>query len=387
MQVVWNIKLVISMTIYLDNAATTQLDSEVLESMLPYMTKICGNASSVHRYGNYAKVAIEKARKKIAHIFQVAPAEILFTSGGTEGNNLLLSGTIEAMHINNVLTSPLEHLSVRMPLERLAQQGKIKLSYVPIHDTGAICLDFIKNWLIHHEHSLLSFMQVNHEIGNITDITAIAALCKQYCAILHSDTIQSLYCCNSNFHSLSLDLGVASAHKIHGPQGIGFVYIAPEISIVPLILGGHQELNRRGGTENVAHIVGMAKAVEISFRDKEQIVTHVTDIKQYMIQCLRMHIPDVVFNGKSESLTESSPTLLNISLPSCKSDDMLIYHLDIHGIAASTGSACTSGSNRGSEVIAALNQPHKHAIRFSFSKHTTKAEVEQVVSILSTLCL
>ncbi len=371
------------MDIYLDNAATTQLDPEVLAAMMPYMSNLCGNPSSVHRYGCHAKAALEQSRKKIAQLFDVSPSEIYFTSGGTEGNNMLLRGIIEAMQITHVLTSPLEHLAVRMPLEALAKERKIQLSYVCVNQTGDFMLDQVAQWLKAHPHALVSFMQVNHEIGNITDIVAIGQLCRKYGAFFHSDTVQGIYCSLSGF--LSCHLAVGSAHKIHGPKGIGFVYIDSQVSVAPLVIGGSQELNMRAGTENVAHIVGMAKALEIVFRDREKVVANLLAIKQHMVTLLKIHIPDITFNGHSESLTQSSPHLLSISLPESQEGDMLIYNLDIHGIAASTGSACTSGSQIGSEVIAALKKKNNHAIRFSFSKYTTHTEVEKTVALLAEL--
>ena len=374
------------MGIYLDNSATTKLDPEVLESMLPYITNFYGNPSSIHRYGCHAKAVIEKSRKKIACLFNVSPSEILFTSGGTEGNNMLLAGSIEAMHITNVLTSPLEHLSVRMTLEKLASQNKINLTYTTVNQRGDISFDLIEDWLSKHSNALISLMQVNNEIGNIIDIESIGQLCKKYHAILHSDIIQSLYSWEHNFSTLPLHLATGSVHKIHGPKGIGFIYVDPTVSISPLIYGGSQELNMRGGTENISHIVGMATALEIAFRDRIKIVDHLYTIKNHMISLLKLHIPNVTFNGTSESLTQSSPNILNISFPNYQNSDMLIYNLDIHGIAASTGSACTSGSNIGSQVIAALQKEYKHAIRFSFSKHTTLIEIEETVKLLAKFC-
>lgn len=373
------------MDIYLDNAATTQLDPEVLESMIPYMENFCGNPSSIHRHGCRAKSAIEKSRKKIASLFRVSPSEILFTSGGTEGNNMLLSGMIEGMKIAHVLTSPLEHLAVRMPLEQLAKQGKITLTYASVTETGDVILDEVESWLHKHDHALVSFMQVNHEIGNIIDLQTISQLCQKHHAFLHSDTIQSIYCLRDDFSDLSVQLALGSAHKIHGPKGIGFVYIDSKVSIAPLICGGSQELNMRGGTENVASIIGMAKALEITFRDRMKIVTHLSAIKKHMITLLKEQVPGIQFNGNSESLTQSSPTILNVSLPFWEDRDMLIYNLDIHGVAASTGSACTSGSNIGSQVIASLHKENNHAIRFSFSKYTTHLEIEKTVALLSQL--
>lgn len=369
--------------IYLDNAATTQLDPEVLEAMMPYMVNFCGNPSAVHRYGCQAKAAIEKARKKIATLVDVTPAEILFTSGGTEGNNMLLRGIIEAMQIAHVLTSPLEHLAVRIPLEILAKQGKIQLTYVQVNQSGDLILDEIEGWLKAHPHGLVSLMRVNHELGNITDIRAIGALCQRYDGFLHSDTIQAMYCLPPDFVSCHLALG--SGHKIHGPKGIGFVYIDRRVSVTPLIRGGSQELNMRGGTENVAHIVGMAKALEIGHQRREKVIAHLLTIKEHMIELLKKNIPDVIFNGHSASLTKSAPNLLNISFPNWQAHDMLIYNLDIHGIAASSGSACTSGTALGSPVLAALEQPTNHALRFSFSKYTTLEEVEKTVATIESL--
>lgn len=373
------------MDIYLDNAATTRLDPEVLAAMMPYMANFCGNPSALHRYGCRAKAAVEKARKKIASLFDVAPSEILFTSGGTEGNNMLLRGIIEAMQVTHVLTSPLEHLSVLMPLEILAKAGKIKLCYVEVDQNGGLMLDQVAQWLKEHPGALVSFMQVNHEIGNIADIVTIGQLCQQYGAFFHSDTIQSIYCCLPDFQSCHLALG--SAHKIHGPKGIGFVYVDANTSVAPLIVGGSQELNMRAGTENVASIVGMAKALEIAFRDRAKIVAHLCAVKGHMIELLKTHMPDITFNGYSQSLTKSSPHVLNISFHAWHEPDMLVYNLDIHGVSASTGSACTSGSHIGSAVIAALQKETSHALRFSFSKYTTLAEVEKTVFLLKQLLI
>jgi cysteine desulfurase len=229
-------------------------------------------------------------------------------------------------------------------------------------------------------------MRVNHEIGNITDVYAIGQLCQKYGAFFHSDTVQSLYCLEHDFSQLPMHLALGSAHKIHGPKGIGFAYIHPDASVAPLHHGGSQELNRRAGTENVPAIVGMATALELAVRDRAQIATHLQSIKKQMVAALQQQIPMVQFNGSSADETQSSPTILNISFPHCPDQDMLVYNLDIHGIAASTGSACTSGSNIGSQVVSALQTGTSHAIRFSFSRYTTHAEVAQTVAQLAKLC-
>ncbi|AWN82206.1 cysteine desulfurase family protein [Candidatus Cardinium hertigii] len=375
------------MAIYLDNAATTLIDPAVLTAMLPYLTQLCGNPSSIHRYGCQAKSAVEKARKKIAQLLNIAPAELVFTSGGTEGNNMLLRGIVEAKQIKYVLTSELEHLSVRMPLVQLAKQGKLSVTYLPVDGKGTLAFDAIEKWLKRHSNALVSFMHVNHEIGNVTDIERIGLLCRQYGAYFHSDMVQGMYCFSHDFSALPIQLAVGSGHKIHAPKGIGFAYIEASLSVDPLIYGGSQELNRRGGTENVAYIVGLAQALEIAYRDRTKTVAYLLSIKQYMIALLKACLPNVIFNGHSSDLTRSNPALLSITLPGREDNDMLIHNLAIHGIAAAEGSACSSGSAIASPVIAALQGEHNQAIRFSFSKYTTHEEIAKTVEVLRHLAL
>ena len=301
----------------------------------------------------------------------------------TECNNLLLKGIIEASHIKHVLTSPLEHASVRRVLEALAKQGQIQLTYVQVDEHGGIDLDAIETWLKAHSHALLSFMHVNNEIGNVTDIASIGALCQSYQALLHSDTTQSWYC--YDIGQLPMHLAVGSAHKFHGPKGIGFVYIHESLAVNPRIVGGHQEFGRRAGTENIAHIVGMAKALELAFQNRAHIVEHLSKLKAYMIHGLKTKLPGVVFNGHSLDAKKSSPHILNISLPGYPHRDMLVYQLDLAGIAVSVGSACMSGSHRGSKVIAALRKDSQDALRFSFSKYTTYQDIDKTIEVLVRL--
>lgn len=366
--------------IYLDNAATTLIDPEVLDHMIGYLKDLCGNASSGHRYGSLAKAVLEDSRKKIADLLQADTSEIMFVSGGTEGNNFLLSGIIRARNIAHVLSSPLEHISVRKLLSHLAKLGMIQLTYASVDSYGNFDLEEIEYWLAHHPGALLSFMHVNNELGNLTDIHAIGTLCKQHGALLHSDTVQSLY--SYDIGQLPVDCAVGSAHKIHGPKGIGFVYVNSSVAIEPLILGGEQEFGQRGGTENIASIAALAKALEIASSYREAHITHLKSIKGYMIDRLKQVFPDVLFYGNSADPFKSSPNILNISLPSYQYGSMLVYRLALEGIAVSEGSACMSGSSKRSDVIDLLQPSYKNALRISFSKYTTYHEVDRCIEVL-----
>ena len=366
--------------IYLDNAATTLIDPEVLDHMVGYLKDFYGNASSGHRYGSLAKAVLEDSRRKIANLLQADTSEIMFVSGGTEGNNFLLSGIIRAMRITHVLSSPLEHPSVKKILLHLAELGMVQLTYASVDSYGNFDLEEIECWLAQHPGALLSFMHVNNELGNLTDIHAIGTLCRQYGALLHSDTIQSLY--SYDIGQLPVDCAVGSAHKIHGPKGIGFVYVKRGIVIEPLILGGGQEFGQRGGTENIAGIAALAKALEIASRHREAHVTHLKALKGYMIDRLKQVFPDVLFYGNGADLSKSSPNILNISLPSYPYGSMLVYRLALEGIAVSEGSACMSGSSKRSDVIDVLHPSYKNALRISFSKYTTYHEVDRCIEVL-----
>jgi len=376
------------MTVYLDNAATTSLDEEVLEAMLPYMTTLCGSPSSIHSYGRKAKVAIEKVRKQVAVLLHAAPAEIFFTSGGTEGNNMVLRGAIEGLGIRHVITSPIEHLAVLQPLEHLARLGQIRLHYIALDKQGNIQYDHLESLLKSHEHSLVSLMHGNNEIGNLNDLVGIGALCQQYQAIFHTDAVQTLGHYKLDLQALPIHLLVGSAHKFHGPKGVGLVYISSDIQLTPFIYGGGQERGMRGGTENVPNIVGLGKALEIAYRDIDNNHQHIQNLKQRMLDSLSATIPHVSFYGTSADLAKSLYTLLSVSLPPSEDHDMLLFNLDIHQIAASSGSACTSGSQQASHVMKALHaDPQRGAVRFSFSKYNTATEIDYAVEKLAELCL
>lgn len=373
--------------VYLDNAATTPLDEEVLAAMLPYMQALCGSASSVHSYGRQAKVAVEKARKEVAQLLNVTPSEIFFTSGGTEGNNMVLRGAVERLGIKHVITSAIEHLAVLQPLEHMVRLGRIQLHYVQLVEQGHIQYGHLEQLLKNYAPALVSLMHGNNEVGNLNDLTHIGNLCKQYRSIFHTDAVQTLGHYPLDLQQIPVDLLVGSAHKFHGPKGSGLVYINREIPISPLLYGGGQERGMRGGTENVSGIVGLSTALSKAYRDMAPNKQHILGLKRYMIDSLYRDIPGIAFYGTSADLSKSLYTLLNVSLPPFDHQDMVLFNLDINQVAASAGSACTSGSQTISHVIKALQiDTQRSPIRFSFSKYNTLAEVSYAVEKLAELC-
>lgn len=374
------------MRVYLDNAATTPLEPAVFEAMTPYLKEIFGNPSSIHSHGREVRAAIEKARKTIASLLNTSPAEIFFTSGGTEADNTAIVGAIRTYNIKHALTSPAEHHAVLHTLEVLAKHGEIELTLIPLDEKGHIDMAFLEQWLKDHPKAFVSLMHANNEIATVNDIEEIGVLCRQYGAIYHTDTVQTMGHFRHNLKELPIDFLVGSAHKFHGPKGVGFLYVNNRIKIEPFIHGGAQERNMRGGTENVASIIGLAKALEIAYADMTEHQQHIIGLKARMIAKLRDNIEDVRFNGDSESLENSLYTVLNVSLPAHEANDMLLFNLDINKISASGGSACSSGSNIGSHVLGAIGAvPERAAVRFSFSKYNTVEEIDRAVEVLASL--
>jgi cysteine desulfurase len=354
--------------------------------MQPYMAKYYGNPSSIHGHGREVRSAIEKSRKTIADLLNTSPSEIFFTSGGTEADNAALYCSIEQKQIQHVLTSKVEHHAVLHTLQHLHKTGKISLDYVALDDNGSVELEDLKSWLQKHPNGLVSLMQANNEIGNLLDIEEVSWLCKQYGAIFHSDTVQTMGHYSHNLQEIKAQHIVGSAHKFHGPKGIGFLYINAEHTIHPYIHGGAQERNMRGGTENVYGIIGLSKALEIAYRDMEAHHNHILGLKERMIKGLKQNISDVHFNGLSGNTDESLYTVLNVCLPANEMSEMLLFNLDIKGISASGGSACSSGTDVGSHVIAELNKDQKRPnVRFSFSKYNTKEEIDYAVKALAEI--
>ncbi len=369
------------MKAYLDNAATTPLDPEVLDAMLPVMKEHFGNPSSIHAWGRQTRSAIEQARKSIARSLNVSPSEIFFTSGGTEADNMAIRCSIEDLKLTHAITSPIEHHAVLHTLEALADGGRIKLSLVRLLPGGHIDMEHFEELLSSNERSFVSLMHANNEIGNLLPIKKVSELCKKYDAVLHSDTVQTIGHYNIDLKALPIHFLNGAAHKFHGPKGVGFIYINSDINISPLIHGGAQERNMRGGTENVYGIVGLSKALEISLRDLEEHQKHIQSLKDYMISQLEKHLPGVTFNGDAKG--ESLYTVLNVCLPPTDNAEMLVFNLDINGIAASAGSACSSGSNVGSHVLRAIGTDmSRPSVRFSFSKYTTRDEIDYTVNKL-----
>ena len=374
------------MHVYFDNAATTPLDPEVLEAMLPFLTQHFGNPSSIHGPGRQVRAAIENARKTVAHLLNASPAEISFTSGGTEADNYAAFGSIRALGLKHAVTSLLEHHAVLHPLQAMAKTGEIKLSYVRHDAQGRLDLAHLEELLAGNPRSFVSLMHGNNEIGNINDIQAIGDMCAPHDAIFHTDTVQTIGHYRLNVQALKSHFLVGSAHKFHGPKGVGFLYTRSGFQVQPLIHGGSQERNVRSGTENVYGIVGLAKALEIANRDMQIHQQRVLGLKTRFIEKLKNNIADVQFNGCSADLEASLYTVLSVSLPASPMSEMLLFNLDISRVAASGGSACTSGAQASSHVLEALGaDPQRGTVRFSMSKLNTADEVDYAVAQLAKL--
>ncbi|MDN3669119.1 cysteine desulfurase family protein [Echinicola jeungdonensis] len=375
------------MKVYLDNAATTPLDERVLEAMLPYMRNHFGNPSSVHSHGREVRTAIEKSRKKIAHLLNASPGEIFFTSGGTEADNTALLCAIESYGIKHAITSPIEHHAVLHTLEACEKKGLIQLSYVHLDKKGELNLEHLKELLEKNPSSLVSLMHANNEIGNLSDLHAIGKLCQEFGAFFHSDTVQTMGHYSLDLQNLPVDAVAAGGHKFHGPKGSGILYVNKNKKIHPLILGGSQERSMRGGTENVYGIVGIAKAFELAQEEMESRRSHIKMLKKRFIELVTAAIPGVQFNGYSGDMDQSLYTILNVSLPpSEENEGMLLFNLDLNGISVSGGSACSSGALVGSHVLRALEaDPKRDAVRFSFSHFNTIEEIDYTVAKLKEL--
>lgn len=370
------------MNIYFDNAATTPLDPDVFEAMKPFFLQDFGNPSSTHAHGRKARAAIESGRKTVAALLNCTPGEIIFTSGGTEAINCILAGAVKAYTPSAIITSRVEHHAVLHTAEQLNTHAKIE--YVNLDDRGNVDLDHLQQLLRENHGALVSLMQANNEIGNLLDIHHVGELCAAAGAYFHSDTVQAVGHYRHDLKNTPVHGITAAAHKFHGPKGVGFMYVKRDKKIGPYIFGGGQERNNRGGTENVAGIIGLCKALEIAYSNLDDHTAYIRNLKSRMIARLKEGIPDVSFNGNSEDLDKSLYTILNVSLPESDENDMLLFNLDLIGISASGGSACSSGASTGSHVLQALNPDEQRgAIRFSFSKFNTIEEVDFVVDKLT----
>lgn len=371
--------------IYLDNAATTALDPQVLEVMMPYLTQKFGNPSSIYSYGRETRLAIETARKSVAKILNAHPAEIFFTSGGTESSNTAITAAVRDLGCRHIITSPIEHHATLHTVEYLQHSGEAALSYVKVNADGHIDMEDLERLLAGStQKSLVTLMHANNEIGNLLDIHAVGNLCKKYSAVFHSDTVQTVGHYPFDLRNTPVHFITGAAHKFNGPKGVGILYINENVSIKPYIHGGSQERNMRAGTENLYGIVGFAKALELATLHHEKDSAAVEGLKRYMAEQLTQHLPDVYFNG--DSFGKSLYTVLNVSFPKTEKSEMMLFNLDINNICASGGSACTSGADQGSHVIRAINNnPNRIAVRFSFAKTNTKEEIDIVVNKLKEL--
>jgi cysteine desulfurase len=374
------------MKIYLDNAATTPLDLEVFEAMKPFLLEDFGNPSSTHSHGRKVRAAIESSRKKIAELLNCTPGEIIFTSGGTEADNAIIRCAVETYSIKHAISTPIEHHAVTHTLETLQKQGTIEIHYVDLDENGDVDLAHLEALLMEYPNALVSLMHANNEIGNVLDLEVVGNLCEKYKAYFHSDTVQTVGHFKHDMKKLKVHGMTAAAHKFHGPKGVGFMYINKDKKIHSFVHGGAQERNMRGGTENVSGIIGLTKALEICYREMDEHKQYIENLKSFMISKLTSSVPGVTFNGDSANLERSLYTVLNVSLPESEENEMLLFNLDMQGISASGGSACSSGASTGSHVLGAIYPNSKRgAIRFSFSKYNKQEEIEFVANKLAEL--
>ncbi len=375
------------MKVYLDNAATTAIRTEVAEAMMPFLAEHYGNPSSIHGLGRVTKTAIEKARKTVAELLNTSPAEIFFTSGGTEANNMILKGAVEYLGVTDIISSEAEHHCVYDVAKLLQDTRNTRIHYVNLDEKGHVDpghLEQLLKAMKGEGKALVSLMHANNEIGNLLDLERVGALCKEHGAYCHSDTVQSVAHYSIDLQSLPVDFITGSAHKFHGPKGTGFAYVNHALDFGPFVHGGSQERNMRAGTENLLGIIGLGKAIELAYRDLEEDQAYITDLKMYMASALQEQLEDITFNG--DYADRSLYTVLNVAFPKHEKSSLLLFNLDIAGICASSGSACSSGSDVGSHVLKAIGaDPERTAIRFSFSRFTTKEDIDYTVSTLKSL--
>ena len=368
------------MNVYFDNAATTPIEKKVLDKMIPYMENGFGNPSSIHKRGREIKSAIEKSRSRVAEILSCEPGEIFFTSGGTEADNMFIANTVVEKKIDTIITSKIEHHAVLHCCEYLNKSKNVNIKFVDINSSGELDLEHLEDIIKKHSQSLVTLMHGNNEIGNINDLKTISKICEKYDTIFHSDTVQTVGHYHIDLNEINMQGIVGSAHKFHGPKGVGFLYLNNKHKISPFIHGGAQERNMRGGTENVYGIIGLSEALTLSYNNIKDHKPKIQKLKKHMIDSLTKKIKGVKFNGMSSSVDKSLYTVLNVSIPNIEDQQMFLFNLDINNIAASAGSACSSGSDSGSHVLQEIQTNPGHVnVRFSFSKFNTLEEVDYVV--------
>lgn len=371
------------MRVYFDNAATTAISEEVIETMLPVLRNLYGNPSSIHAEGRAARAALESARKTVAHLIGAGTGEIFFTSGGTESNNMAIKCAVRDLGVRRIISSPIEHHCGIHAIDTVQNVKGVEVVWLPVDAVGRIDIEALEAALAASgdQKTLVSLMHANNEIGTMIDLGKVSALCSQYGALFHSDTVQTIGHFPINVQETPVSFLAGAAHKFHGPKGVGFIYINPETPIKPFIDGGAQERNMRGGTENVYGIIGLAKALELACAEMESRTRQITDVRNYLKERLLQEFEDIQFNGDLDG--DSLYTVLNVAFPPSPKNELLLLSMDIAGISCSGGSACSSGSEKGSHVLEAIQaDPARKSIRFSFSHYNTREEVDFVVEKL-----
>jgi cysteine desulfurase len=364
------------MLVYLDNAATTPIASEVIDAMLPILKGEYGNPSSMHSFGRNAKALIEVSRRSIARHLNCKPSEIIFTSGGTEADNMALHSAVNQMGAKQIVTSRLEHHAIGNTLNEIEKSKKARISYVKVDKKGTVDLEDLERLIDTEDKTLVCLMHANNEIATLLPLDKVSTICRKHKALLLSDTVQTLGHYHIDLKQLDIDFITGAAHKFHGPKGIGFLYVNKNAKVEPLIYGGLQERGHRSGTENVYGIAGLSKAMDLAYENLEEHQKHVQGLKTYMINELKKEFEDISFYGDIDP-DRSLYTILNVCFPATSKSSMLLFTLDLKGVAVSGGSACSSGAAVGSHVLtgigADMTRPN---VRFSFSRYTTLDEID-----------
>ena len=368
------------MTVYLDNAATTAMAPEVLEAMWPVMHHAYGNPSSSHAIGRRSRVQVEQSRRSIAKGLNCHPSQLIFTSGGTEADNLALNAAVIDLGCKRIITSEAEHSAVIKTAERWNERTGVELAVVRHLADGQVDLAHLEELLANGPKTIVSLMHANNEVGVMIDLERVGALCKAHGALFHSDTVQTMCHYRFDLQALPIDFITCAGHKFHGPKGVGFLYVAPGLKITSVIAGGGQERSMRGGTENVHSIVGLAKAMELAFTDLEEHQEHIRGLKRRMVEGLRARFADIRFNADSDK-EDRLYTVLNVSFPPHPKSGMALFLLDLEGVCCSSGSACSSGATLGSHVLRTLgfHDPTRVSLRFSFGRYNTEAEIDRAL--------
>jgi len=372
--------------VYFDNAATTPISEEVIEAMLPVLRGQFGNPSSIHAEGRSVRAVVESARKTVAQAIGASTAEIFFTSGGTESNNMAIKCAVRDLGVRRIISSPTEHHCGLHAIEAEQKNDHVEVLWLPVDELGHVDMQVLEQTLQESAgiKTLVSIMHANNEIGTMNDMEKISALCREYGALYHCDTVQTIGHFPVNVQKTPLNFLAGAAHKFHGPKGVGFIYINAASPIKPFIDGGAQERNMRGGTENVYGIVGLAKALELAVNNMESRTEHIRDVRNYLKERLLESFDDIQFNGDYDGACLF--TVLSVSFPPSPKNELLLLSLDIAGVSASGGSACSSGAEKGSHVLEAIGaDPARKSIRFSFSHYNTREEVNFIIEKLKTI--